>query len=165
MNLPRGDILHSARSPFPVCVLPALHTESQPLWRGKHFLYSFSLSGITVACFTADRGHATRSCCSYFVMFFRKVRGDAGCLCRMHVKSGAERAFRGIHTKLSAGQQAFFLCLISHEPLLLGQSPLCVPVALGWSAQRFEIAFERWGFFISIRAFRSCSQPSLLSLH
>lgn len=33
---------------------------------------------------------------------------------------GLKRAFSGIHTKLSAGQQAFFLCLISHEPLLLG---------------------------------------------
>lgn len=56
---------------------------------------------------------------------------DGGYSCRMHVKSGTEQAFSGRLAKLSAGQRAFFLHLLSHEPLQLGQSPLCVPVALG----------------------------------
>lgn len=59
---------------------------------------------------------------------------------------GLDRALSGSHTELSARQRAFFLHPLSHEPLLLGQSLLCVPTALGESTQSFEIAFERWGF-------------------
>lgn len=44
---------------------------------------------------------------------------------------GLDRAFSGSHTELSARQRAFFLHPLSHEPPLLGQSPLCVPTALG----------------------------------
>lgn len=47
--------------------------------------------------------------------------------------------FMAATLSLSAGQRAFFLRPLSHEPLLLGQSALCVPTALGESTHSFEI--------------------------
>lgn len=44
---------------------------------------------------------------------------------------GLDRTFGGSHTERSARQRAFFLHQLSHEPLLLGQSLLCVSTALG----------------------------------
>lgn len=89
-------------------------------------------SCIITACTVTNNERAIRSHVAIFCAeFFIKVRGDGRYLCRMHVKAGTKQAFSGRHTKLSAGQRAFFLHPLSHEPLLLGQSPLCMPMALG----------------------------------
>lgn len=138
MNHPQGVTLHSSRSLLTACVLAPLHTECQTWWHGKHFLHSFCFEwGEMETQLSMHVRPKTMSVLLHRMLhlhcaeIFRKVRVDGRYLCRMHVKSGTQQAFSGSHTKLSAGQQAFFLRPLSHEPLLLGQSPLCVPMALG----------------------------------
>lgn len=161
MNHPLGVPLHSAQSPSAACVLAELPcilnvrlcgmkniscTLCDPLFALNEMMQSYIITACTVTnneC--AIRSHVAIYCAGFF-FFSKKVRGDGRYLCRMHVKSGTKQAFSGSHTKLCAGQRAFFLHPLSHEPLLQRQSPLCVPMALGESTQSFEIAFERWDF-------------------
>lgn len=139
---------HSAFSPGPVCCLcascPAYWMSDFVAWktfpvlaaiRSYPFLFLKEVTGscIITACTVRDNERAIRShvACYCAQIFIKGQRRWGRYLCRMHVKSGTKQAFSGSHTKLSAGQRAFFLHPVSHEPLLLGQSPLCVPMALG----------------------------------
>lgn len=131
---------HSAFKPIPVrcclCVCcPAYWTSDFVAWKTFPALV-FTVNVVT-QCYTIT---VTKYRCAIKILwsiFFTVLPGYLKrseiwrYLCRMHVKSGTKQAFSGSLTKLSAGQQAFFLHPLSHEPLLLGQSPLCMPMALG----------------------------------
>lgn len=114
---------HSAHCCSAACGRSVLHTECRTFQRAQSKAVQ---SYVIFACSVPKKEPSN---CQSHISAYRCL--DDVIHVRYMSNVGLDTAFSGSHAELSAKQRAFFLHPLSHEPLLLGQSLLCVPTVLG----------------------------------